>query len=143
MNTTGKLLINTIENGRNWLSFRQVAVICWLSALLALTGCTSKATAKSREHAAFVEGQEEVLMRLQQARDTNVTLIGPVRNPVVPWTEDLTLAKALVAAEYQSRRNPRQIIILRGGQAIPVDPNQLVNGEDVPLQAGDRVEIRE
>jgi hypothetical protein len=62
---------------------------------------------------------------------------------VVPWTEDLTLAKALMAAEYQSRRNPRQIIILRGGQTIPVDPNLLLNGEDVPLQAGDRVEIRE
>jgi hypothetical protein len=109
----------------------------------ALAGCTTKAKAKVREHAAFVAGQQEVLMRLQQAQDTNVTLIGPVKNPVISWTEDLTLAKALLAAQYQSQRAPRQIIIMRGGQAIAMDPNQLLNGEDVPLQAGDRVEIRE
>ncbi len=117
--------------------------VCLLLAALVITGCTSKTEAKAREHAAFVAGQQEVLLRLQQARDTNVTVIGPVRNPVVSWTEDLTLAKALVAAGYQSQRNPRQIVILRGGQAIPVDPTQLLNGEDVPLQAGDRVEVKE
>jgi molybdopterin converting factor small subunit len=30
---------------------------------------------------------------------------------------------------------------MRNGRAIKVDPNQLLNGEDVPLQTGDVVQI--
>src|SRR6266436_5511699 len=121
---------NPGENMRGSRRLELRAPVCLLVALLVVSGCASKAKEKAREHAAFVAGREEVLTRLQQARDTNVTVMGPVRNPVVPWTEDLTLAKALVTAEYQSPRTPRQIIILRAGQAIPVDPNQLLSGED-------------
>ena len=32
--------------------------------------------------------------------------------------------------------------MIRAGQAIPVSPKSLLAGEDLPLQAGDTVEIR-
>jgi len=76
-----------------------------------------------------------------QSRNS-VTVIGQVRNPLVPWTEDLTLAKALIAADYYAKGDPRHIVIVRKGQASNVDPKQLLAGEDVPLEAGDVVNIR-
>jgi hypothetical protein len=69
-------------------------------------------------------------------------MIGPVQNPLIAWTEDLTLAEAIVAAGYVGTRDPREIIIVREGQPIRVDPEQLLHGEDVPLQPSDIVEIR-
>jgi len=59
----------------------------------------------------------------------------------MPWNEDLTLAKAVVAADYYLRVDPREIVIVRAGKPIPVDVKQLLAGEDVPLEAGDVVQI--
>jgi hypothetical protein len=71
-------------------------------------------------------------------------MIGPVETPRVPWTEELTLANALVAAGYTGRGSPKQLVIIRvGQQPIVVDPQQLLKGEDVPLQAGDIIDIKQ
>ncbi len=69
-------------------------------------------------------------------------VLGPVRQPVLEWTETLTLSEALVAAGYQGARDPSLILVHRTGQQIRVDPRRLLQGEDLPLQAGDTVEIR-
>ena len=53
----------------------------------------------------------------------------------------MTVAKAIVAAGYEGKGEPRQIVILRNGYAIPVEAKQLLSGEDVPLQAGDMLQI--
>ena len=108
---------------------------------VAITGCTTKSTAKAQARAAYVAGQQQALERVLQSRNS-VTIIGQVRNPLVPWTEDLTLAKALIAADYYAKGDPRHIVIVRKGQASKVDPKQLLAGEDVPLEAGDVVNIR-
>ena len=118
--------------------------ICATSAVLlaiAITGCTTKSEAKAQARAAYAAGQQQALERALQSRNS-VTILGPVRTPLVPWTEDLTLAKALVAADYYPKTNPREIFLVRQGRAIPVDVNHLLGGEDVPLQAGDVVNIR-
>ena len=72
-----------------------------------------------------------------------ITVVGEVRNPTLPWTSDMTLAKALIAAEYYGRKDPSQILIARNGQAIAYDPKKLLNGDDVPLQPRDVIEIRQ
>ena len=50
------------------------------------------------------------MARMQQMQTQGqgpcVTVNGEVRNHVVPWTEGMTLAKALVAADYYRRRRP-------------------------------------
>jgi hypothetical protein len=108
-----------------------------------VAGCTSDSKAKSQARAAYLAGQQEAMFRLQQqSRNPSVTIIGNVQNPTIPWTSELTLAKAIVAAGYMSRRDPSQIFIVRNGQAIPVDAKQLLNGEDVPLESGDMVQIK-
>ena len=66
--------------------------------LLAATfsGCVSKSKADAKARAAFLAGQQQAVMRVQQAQTQgqgpSVTVNGEVRNHVVPWTEGLTLA---------------------------------------------------
>jgi hypothetical protein len=122
------------------------AVRLWRSlVVLALmfisAGCVSKSKAKAEAQAAYFAGQQQAIMRMSQPHQPVVTFIGPVRSPTVIWTQDLTLAKAIVAAGYDAKADPKQIMIVRNGQAMPVDPRKLLEGEDIPLVAGDLVQI--
>ena len=110
---------------------------------IAVTGCTTKTKARDRARAAFVAGQHQALARMMQPHEPSITVVGHVRNPVIPWTEDLTVARAVVSAGYFGSVDPSVILIVRNGQEIRIEPRQLLSGEDIPLQAGDIVEIRE
>jgi hypothetical protein len=114
-----------------------------LSVMVLASGCVSKATAQAQARAAFLEGQRQGLEQAQarQGSGSVVTVVGQVKNSVVPWAPDLTLAKAVVAAQYYGHKDPRQIVIVRGGKPIPVGPQELLSGQDVPLQAGDVVQL--
>ncbi len=122
--------------------FRRVCCCCPLLLALALAGCVTKSKAKAEARAAFAAGQQQALMRMQQAQNPSVTVQGAVRNPLIPWTEDLTVAKAIVAAVYFGAKDPKEIIVVRQGKAYQIDPKQLLNGVDPPLQSGDILEIR-
>jgi hypothetical protein len=111
----------------------------WVSAF-SLTGCTTKAKARQQARAAFMAGQQSAMMRMSQPQNPVVTFIGQVQIPSIPWAEGLTLAQGIINAGYFGK-DPRQIVIVRNSQAVPVDPKQLLNGEDIPLQAGDLVQI--
>ena len=127
-------------------------VLCTLAILCG--GCVSKAQADARARAAFVAGQQAAMSRLQPsptgqpgqpnpfAQQLSVLVIGPVKVNQVPWTPGLTLAGALVTADYIGQTDPKDILINRNGQQIHVDPKKLLGGEDVPLEAQDVVEIR-
>jgi protein involved in polysaccharide export with SLBB domain len=112
-----------------------------LLVTLTLVGCVTRTKARADAQAAFIAGQQQAMAGIQRTQGASVTIIGPVRNPIVPWTEDMTLAKAILAADYTGPTDPNDIVIMRNGRAIKVDPNQLLNGEDVPLQTGDVVQI--
>jgi hypothetical protein len=105
-----------------------------------LTGCTTRAKAKQEARAAYIAGREQA-ERMMQSR-MNVTVQGAVRNPLVPWSDDLTLAKALVFADYSGNGTPQEIILVRNGVAQRIDPNELLAGKDMPLLLGDIVQIR-
>lgn len=109
--------------------------------VLGLTGCVSRTEARKSAAAAYQAGQREALLELYERKFAVVTVLGPVRVPKLDWTEDLTLAQAIVAADYQRATAPRQIIIRRGAEQFPIDPRQLLNGTDWPLQPGDQIEI--
>ena len=113
-----------------------------LCALL-LGGCVSKKKAEERARAAFFAGQKQAAMfnRQTQLQGPTVTVLGEVRNALVRWTLDLTLAKALVSAEYYGRTDPGQIVIQRDGQEIVCDPKKLLSGDDVPLQPNDVIQV--
>ena len=120
--------------------FTSLFAIFVLLLLSSFAGCTTRSNAKQQARAAYAQGQQQA-QRMLQAR-TSVTLVGAVHTPMIPWTEDLTLAKALIIADYYGQGAPREILLVRNGQAQRIDPNQLLAGNDVPLLAGDLIQIR-
>jgi|SRR6185436_9702961 len=107
-------------------------------AILA-SGCSSKP--KPRSVPTFVPVQAPPPPRIDQR--THVTIQGQVRNPVIPWTQDLTLSQALVMGDYFGERDPQSIVIFRGDKAIFVETRQLLGGvKDPPLLPGDTIELR-
>jgi len=126
---------------RPWLLVGYLSLIV-LPILAA--GCVSKATAEARARSAFLSGQQQALERMQQnqARGPSVTFLGEVKNNLIPWTADLTLARAIVAAEYYGRIDPKEIVVLRDNHEMSIDPKQLLSGGDIPLQPQDVIELR-
>jgi len=122
---------------------KRVWILCAGLGLLSW-GCVSKSKAKAEAHAAFMAGQQQAMIaRTPQPAGNIVTIVGPVKTPQLQWTQDLTLARAIVAAGYESSTDPQQIMIVRNGQAVPVDPKALLAGEDVPLLPGDMVVVKQ
>ena len=67
---------------------------------------------------------------------------GMVRNPRVLWTEDLTLAQALLDAEWTGALEPTKIRITRQGRNHDVDVRRLLRGVENPLlEPGDVIEV--
>ena len=116
-------------------------LIFLLLALVAASGCTTKSQARSNARAAYNAGRAQAYQQALEDQRTSIRVIGSVRNPELPWTDEMTLMEALVAAECTDRRNPRQIILIRKHEPIPVNMKAFLNGEDVLLQPGDTIEI--
>jgi hypothetical protein len=104
-------------------------------------GCVTKAQARAEAQRAYAAGQQEAFARMQQARGPTVTVSGPVRNPFVAWTPEMTLAKAILEAVYVGQSEPKQITLVRAGQEHVIATSRLLSGEDIPLEAGDIVRI--
>jgi len=118
-----------------------LALAALLSILLSFTtGCETKTRARLEARQAYVEGQQQALEQTRP-KPPIVTVTGPVRNSIIPWTEELTLAKAIVAADYTGYLNPKLIRVIRDGQPTDIKPSALLAGEDMPLQAGDTIQV--
>ena len=122
-------------------AFQSLLLACLgCAALIAASGCVSKSTANARAQAAFMAGQQQALTRQQAG--PSVAFRGDVRNSTVPWMEDMSLAKALLAAEYTGSWDPHTLLIIRRGETYPVDVKRFMRGgEDPLLEPGDTVEI--
>lgn len=122
------------------MSVRIVVLFCGLLAL-ATAGCVSKSKANAQARAAYFAGKQQGTAI--QSQGPSVWIVGNVHQPIVPWTEGLTLAQALVTASYQGQADPGQFRIYRPGQPpVTISSKELLGGRDLPLEAGDRVEIR-
>jgi hypothetical protein len=106
-------------------------------------GCTTKAKARAHAGAAFTAWQQQQAAGNVRIPAFSVKIVGEVRYPVVEWSEGLTLAQAIVAAEYTGPATPFSIEISRNGEIISVKPQYLLQGRNDPaLEPGDVVEIR-
>lgn len=110
-------------------------------AFIAVTGCATKSKARDEAQKAFLAGQQQGLRQAQEFQRTTVRVAGNVKNPTIEWTSTLTLAEAIIAAQYLGSKDPSDIVIVRKGQTLHFDPRRLLNGEDLPLLPGDVVEI--
>jgi hypothetical protein len=120
-----------------------------LLALASTTACVTRDQARADANAAYAAGQAAALNQLRNAQQPSnadapvVTFNGMVKNRLIPWTQELTLVRALVAAEYTGAIDPFTITITREGKEIPVSPRRLLNGNIDPyLEPGDVVTIR-
>ena len=132
-----------MNSAQSWLVLTRLCAPLLL--VVALGGCVSKSKANAQARAAYMAGQQQAMARMQQTQTLGqgpcVTVNGEVRNRVVPWTQGLTLAKAVIAADYYGAKDPGQLIIVHNGIANRVDPKQLLSGVDIPLQPGDIVQL--
>ncbi|MBC8097396.1 MAG: hypothetical protein H7Y43_16445 [Akkermansiaceae bacterium] len=117
-----------------------------LLVALSLTGCMSKSQAQAQARLAYLAGQRDAVAELNQNQNpvappdhapSNITFIGPFENPVISWTEGLTLGKAILAAVYHSTTDPTMITIHRSHEEHQIDPSRLLSGQDFPLLPGD------
>lgn len=122
-----------------WLLRARVCSFGIVAWSLVLCGCSSS---KVDPRNAFLEGQQRAWMAQQQNQEPSVFVRGMVRNPRVPWIEGLTLAQALLAAEYTGALDPTRIQLTREGVTRVIDVRRLLRGQDDPLlEPGDRVEV--
>ncbi len=119
------------------------AALVILLLALALNGCTTKEAARREaDKKAFIATQQSA-MAAQANQEPAVWFRGDVRNQRVPWTEGLTLAEALVAAQYIGNWDPHRITLTRQGEAFVINPRRLLRGQDNPeLEPGDLIEVR-
>lgn len=140
----------------NLLKRIQIYWLCLLLALIAcsLTGCAShKDKDQEQLRRAYAAGAAAARMQMQQSQtqqpqipptgDPQVRILGAVKNPVLVWSDGLTLARALVLAEYQRNTAPSLITIYRNNQPLQIDPQAVLNGADYPLFPGDIVYIQD
>jgi protein involved in polysaccharide export with SLBB domain len=109
-----------------------------LVLVIAVAGCTTESQARREAQQAFLQGQQTAAAR----QPPGVTIIGPVKNPNVPWVAGLTLAQAIATATYIGLADPKEIIITRQGETATIDAKTLLNGKDIPLEIGDVIELR-
>ena len=122
---------------------------------LLLAGCASHKTKNNDEQLrrAYAAGAAAAQMQMQQNQmqqpqiqpsgEPQVRILGAVKNPVLLWSDGLTLARALALAEYQRNTTPSLITIYRNNQPLQIDPQSVLNGADYPLFPGDIVYIQD
>lgn len=110
--------------------------------VLGVAGCQHRPSAREKQMAAFQAGQQRVITQIMEARRTSIRMIGNVRYPEINWRDGLTLGQAIVAAEILDRGNPKMLFIYRQSGQIPVEPELLLRGDDVPLEPGDTIQIQ-
>jgi len=124
-----------------WSSVLACVVSAFLFAPF-FCGCVTKAEANARVRAAYLAGQQSAFASMA-GEGKSVTIVGPVEYSKVPWVDGLSLAQAIVTANYTGRHNPRSITIVREGQEISVSPSDLARVHAILLQPGDRVKLQE
>lgn len=134
---------------------KPLRIASFISVLaLMVFGCAShKDKTQEQIRRAYVAGAAAARMQMQEnqtpqpilppAGDPQVRILGSVRNPVLIWSDGLSLARALVLAEYQRNNTPSSITIYRNNQPLQIDPQAVLNGADYPLFPGDIVYIQD
>lgn len=108
----------------------------WLVAAALLTSVGCKST-KPSSPPLFTDlnGDTETVPQ-------SIIVKGNVLHPVLPWTEEMTVSRAIVQADYIGLRNPLTISIRRNGERLFVDPARLLLGMIDPwLEPGDIIEL--
>ena len=102
-------------------------------------GCKSRRSQGPPPVYADPAAMQEAMRRAQMV----VQVRGNVRNRAIPWSEDLTLAGAIVEADYIGRMLPLSVTVTRGRKVQRFSANSLLSGGDMFLEPGDVVDINQ
>ena len=109
---------------------------------LCLSACVTKSNAQRKVAEAFKAGETQATKRLQTQQPV-VTVVGQVRNHIIPWQEGLTLAQAVDAAAYTGFTDPLNIRLIRGEESVEIKVKDLLRGTKNPvLESEDIIENR-
>lgn len=112
-----------------------------LPLFLVTAGCVTKSDAQARTREAFIAGRKQGVAA--QLKSNTIWVVGHVQNQNIPWTDELSLAKAIIAADYLDAGDPGQIVLRRQGEATRFfSAQQLLNGFDLLIEPGDIIELR-
>ena len=107
-------------------------------AMLATLGCKSKEVSGRTPPPVFMDPAAQEAMRQAQMV---VQVRGDVRNRVIRWNEELTLAGAIVEADYIGRWDPLSVTVTRGRKVQRFSASRLLSGADMFLEPGDVIDI--
>jgi hypothetical protein len=115
------------------------ALLAVLILALATFGCKSKQVRGQTPPPAYMDpaAMQEAMRQAQMV----VQVRGDVRNRIIPWSEDLTLAGALVEANYIGRWDPLSVTVTRGRKVQRFSAARLLSGVDIFLEPGDVIDI--
>ncbi len=119
----------------------RLANILLLAAIFLLCGCVTESASELRSRNAYERGRASAVQPAPVS--VAVTVIGPVRHRSILWTDGLTLARAIIGAEYLLEKDPSAIFLTRGAQTMQFTAAQLLGGNEGPvLMPGDVIEVR-
>lgn len=97
--------------------------------------CSCATKSKEEANKAFMQGRESAL---QMQSQKFVIVKGRVMYPLIPWREGLTLAQAILSANYRGLTDPRYITVIRGEESVKLPTKTFLSlPEDIPLEPGD------
>ena len=114
----------------------RLCVLALIIATLSAVGCKSKQVKGQAPPPVYADPAAA----MQQAQGV-VHVRGDVRNRIIHWSDDLTLAGALVEADYIGRMNPLSVTVTRGRKVTRFSAAGLLSGRDMFLQPGDVIDI--
>lgn len=117
--------------------------VAGLILVITLGGCISKSTARKQRNVAFIEGKNAGMMQALQTQAQSVTVIGDVKNRVLTWNQDMTVATAFLQANYQGVVEPRGFLVRHGSEQFRLSADELLDGKDLQLLPGDTLEIQQ
>ena len=114
-------------------------VLALIIAALSAVGCKSKQVKGQTPPPVYADpaAMQDAMRQAQMI----VQVRGEVRNRIIPWSDDLTLAGALVEAHYVGRMDPLSVTVTRGRKVTRFSAARLLSGGDMFLQPGDVIDI--
>jgi hypothetical protein len=108
-------------------------------------GCVTKSKARLQTQEAFLAGQRQAMAQHEahlQSQKPHVSFRGQFKNRTIPWTEGMTLAQAILEANYLANWEPYEILLTRQGTLKRIKTKRMLSGLDNPLlESGDQIEI--
>lgn len=117
-----------------------VALSATTLVIALFAGCTTKSKARANAQKAYLTGQAQA-SAAADAKQNGISFSGPVLNPIVPWTEGITLAQAILAARWTGWKDPRLVVVIRAGERVELLLDESVAAAELPLEPGDQVEL--